>query len=41
MADAGRERLRNQFLGTRIFLIIQFVLGMAVNLFVTSRPARA
>ena len=30
-----RERLRNQFLGTLIFLIIQFLLGMAVNLFVT------
>jgi hypothetical protein len=30
-----REQLRNQFLGTLIFLIIQFLLGMAVNLFVT------
>src|ERR1700674_1523529 len=30
-----RENLRNQFLGTLIFLIVQFLLGMAVNLFVT------
>jgi hypothetical protein len=30
-----REQLRNQFLGTLVFLIIQFLLGMAVNLFVT------
>jgi hypothetical protein len=30
-----REQMRNQFLGTLIFLIIQFLLGMAVNLFVT------
>jgi len=30
-----REQLRNQFLGTLIFLIIQFLLGMTVNLFVT------
>ncbi|MGH7760836.1 MAG: hypothetical protein ACREOY_05395 [Candidatus Dormibacteraceae bacterium] len=30
-----RERMRNQFLGTLIFLIVQFLLGMAVNLFVT------
>jgi hypothetical protein len=30
-----REQMRNQFLGTFIFLIIQFLLGMAVNLFVT------
>jgi hypothetical protein len=30
-----REQLRNQFLGTLIFLVIQFLLGMAVNLFVT------
>jgi hypothetical protein len=29
MTDTGRERLRNQFLGTLIFLIIQFLLGMA------------
>src|SRR6202521_119478 len=29
-----REQLRNQFLGTLIFLVIQFLLGMAVNLFV-------
>jgi hypothetical protein len=29
-----RERMRNQFLGTLIFLIIQFLVGMAVNLFV-------
>ena len=27
--------MRNQFLGTLIFLIVQFLLGMAVNLFVT------
>ena len=27
--------MRNQFLGTLIFLIIQFLLGTAVNLFVT------
>jgi hypothetical protein len=27
--------MREQFLGTMIFLIIQFLLGMAVNLFVT------
>jgi hypothetical protein len=30
-----REQLRNQFLGTLVFLVIQFLLGMAVNLFVT------
>jgi hypothetical protein len=30
-----REQMRNQFLGTLIFLIIQFLVGMAVNLFVT------
>ena len=30
-----RERMRNQFLGTLIFLLVQFLLGMAVNLFVT------
>jgi hypothetical protein len=30
-----REQMRSQFLGTLIFLIIQFLLGMAVNLFVT------
>ena len=30
-----REQMRNQFLGTLIFLIVQFLLGMAVNLFVT------
>jgi hypothetical protein len=30
-----REQMPNQFLGTLIFLIIQFLLGMAVNLFVT------
>lgn len=27
--------MRDQFLGTLVFLIIQFLLGMAVNLFVT------
>jgi len=27
--------MRNQFLGTLMFLIVQFLLGMAVNLFVT------
>ena len=27
--------MRNQFLGTLVFLIVQFLLGMAVNLFVT------
>jgi hypothetical protein len=31
----ARQRMRDQFLGTMIFLIIQFLLGMAVNLFVT------
>jgi hypothetical protein len=41
-----REQLRNQFLGTLIFLVIQFLLGMAVNsysvgLFVTGRSASA
>jgi hypothetical protein len=30
-----RQRLRNQFLGTVIFLNVQFLLGMAGNLFVT------
>jgi hypothetical protein len=30
-----REQMRNQFLGTLVFLTIQFLLGMAVNLFVT------
>lgn len=30
-----REQLRNQFMGTLVFLVIQFLLGMAVNLFVT------
>jgi hypothetical protein len=30
-----REQMRNQFLGTLVFLIAQFLLGMAVNLFVT------
>jgi len=30
-----RDQMRNQFLGTLIFLIVQFLLGMAVNLFVT------
>jgi len=30
-----REQMRNQFLGTLMFLIVQFLLGMAVNLFVT------
>jgi hypothetical protein len=30
-----REQLRNQFLGALVFLVIQFLLGMAVNLFVT------
>ena len=30
-----REQMRNQFLGTLIFLIIQFLLGMSVNPFVT------
>jgi hypothetical protein len=33
--EIARENLRNQFLGTLIFLIVQFLLGMAVNLFVT------
>jgi hypothetical protein len=36
-----REQMRNQFLGTLIFLIIQFLLGMAVNLFVTIPPNHA
>jgi hypothetical protein len=31
----ARERMRDQFLGSLIFLIVQFLLGMAVNLFVT------
>ena len=31
----ARLRMRDQFLGTLIFLIVQFLLGMAVNLFVT------
>jgi hypothetical protein len=31
----ARQRMRDQFLGTLIFLMIQFLLGMAVNLFVT------
>jgi hypothetical protein len=30
-----REQMRNQFLGTLVFLVVQFLLGMAVNLFVT------
>jgi hypothetical protein len=30
-----REQMRNQFLGTLIFLMVQFLLGMAVNLYVT------
>ena len=30
-----RQQMRNQFLGTLIFLIVQFLLGMSVNLFVT------
>ena len=33
--DRERRRMRDQFLGSVIFLIIQFLLGMAVNLFVT------
>ena len=33
--DRERRRMRDQFLGSAIFLIIQFLLGMAVNLFVT------
>lgn len=33
-APAQRQRLSDQFLGTVVFLIIQFLLGMAVNLFV-------
>jgi hypothetical protein len=33
--DRERQRLRDQFLGNVVFLIIQFLLGMAVNLFVT------
>ena len=35
MSQTGRERLRNQFLAIEIFLVVQFLLGMAVNLFVT------
>jgi hypothetical protein len=31
----ARQGMRDQFLGTLIFLMIQFLLGMAVNLFVT------
>jgi hypothetical protein len=31
----ARQRMRDQFLGTLIFLMIQFLLGMGVNLFVT------
>ena len=29
-----REQMRNQLLGSLVFLIVQFLLGMAVNLFV-------
>ena len=29
-----REQMRNQFLGSLVFLVVQFLLGMAVNLFV-------
>ena len=35
MTDTGRERMRSQFLGTLVLLIIEFLLGMSVNLFVT------
>ena len=31
----GRQILRVQFLGQQIVLMVQFLLGMAVNLFVT------
>ncbi|MHB8503471.1 MAG: hypothetical protein ACYDHE_21315 [Candidatus Acidiferrales bacterium] len=31
----ARQRVRDQFLGTLFFLMLQFLLGMAVNLFVT------
>src|SRR5260221_9007735 len=31
----ARQRMRDQFLGSLILLIVQFLLGMAVNLFVT------
>jgi len=31
----ARQRMRDQFLGSLIFLMVQFLLGMAVNLFVT------
>src|ERR1700680_4847912 len=33
-AEMDRERMRHQFLGALLFPIIQFLLGMAVNLFV-------
>ncbi|HEV2027614.1 MAG TPA: hypothetical protein VGS16_03670 [Candidatus Dormibacteraeota bacterium] len=33
--DRERQRMRDQFLGSVVILIIQFLLGMAVNLFVT------
>ena len=33
--DRERLRLRDQFLGNVVFLMIQFLLGMAINLFVT------
>ena len=33
--DREHRRMRDQFLGNFIFLIIQFLLGVAVNLFVT------
>jgi uncharacterized protein YneF (UPF0154 family) len=41
MSEAGRERLRSQFLAIEIFLVIQFLLGMAVGQFVTGRRAAA
>ena len=41
MSETGRERLRSQFLAIEIFLLVQFLLGMAVNLFVTGRRAAA
>jgi hypothetical protein len=31
----ARQRMRDQFFGSMILLVIQFLLGMAVNLFVT------
>ena len=42
--DRERNRMRDQLLGTIVFLIIQFLLGMAgyaAGLYVIGRPASA